>query len=250
MTTRALVSWMFADWLRAVPSAAGRWLKGNVGSAATIASLLFVGVQIGQSTKAARIEIRGQLYAGEFQMSKDEESDTSGTISDLWTGAPPDVSAERYGAHLLSRITTDRTVINAVSADDLLAAVFGTGAEPRPRSMDANNLRRMYLFTQRYFYHIHNAHDYWREGIVADGEWLTWKGILKEMQAHPMLLAVIANGASYQYFSRPFASFLQEEICPSIGDDPVAVRNCAFAQRFYPDMFADRALWLRRFPDY
>ena len=132
--------------------------------------------------------------------------------------------------------------------------MFDAAAFDDPKRREATTqLRRLFLHTQTNFYHIHNAHDYWREGVLVDQEWLTWKNSIRETNAHPMLVTVIWQGYRYRYFSRAFGRFLQQELCaesipPDHANPEAYIRGKEFIRLYYPEML--KSEWLDALPDY
>jgi len=120
--------------------------------------------------------------------------------------------------------------------------------------VDAKRTGWLFLYTQSNLYHVHSAFDYRNDGILTDPEWLTWKNLIREMNAHPVLLTVIWHGYRYRYFSRAFGRFLQQELCansvPPSGDadSDAYKRGKEFIRVFYPEMLKDD--WPNALPDY
>jgi hypothetical protein len=103
-------------------------------------------------------------------------------------------------------------------------------------------LRRTFGYLQNTLYHVNNAFDATDEGILEQGEWETWKGLLREAHSHPLLLTVIWHGYQNRYYSREFAAFLQQELILSLtasGQSPDYTgqpRDREFLAQYYPAM--------------
>ena len=178
-----------------------------------------------------------------------ESGDNDSVLSTNWALVPYSIQGKEYGAELLQLVTSYKPAIESKNAAELYhsmfdAAVFGifdTAVANDSRRNATRHLRRLFFHTQASFYHIHNAFDYNRDRILSDKEWLTWKGLIREMNAHPMLLTVIWQGYQNRYFSRNYAQFLQAElysgtIPADVADSEVYKRNKEFVLYFYPEM--------------
>jgi len=218
--------------------------------------------QLRANNQTNQVTIRGQLYQTENALLAAEGADDYQIFASIWASVPPDVSGAPYGQRLLGLITDDPVVLSTPNVEALYHraydAVTFADAQACNRtktSADAqacdrtNKLRRLFLFVQSNVYHMHNAFDYYRGGVMNSEEWETWKGLVGEMNAHPVLLMVIWHGYQHRYFSRAFGDFLKEEICgrSAFGTD-YRDRNCAFARYYYPEMFAPT--WSAALPAY
>jgi len=194
------------------------------------------------------------LYQNEAGMAADEASDEKQNLTTIWVLVPPTVRDQEFAATLVRFVSDDPTALNAKTAGELYYSMFdaATFADPKRRAA-TNQLRRLFIYTQTTFYHAQVAHDYWRDGILGDQEWLTWKNYIREINAHPMLITVIWQGYRNRYFSRAFGRFLQQELCadsvPSGDADPEAYkRGREFIRFFYADMLKKE--WPDALPDY
>jgi hypothetical protein len=96
------------------------------------------------------------------------------------------------------------------------------------------------------------ALDYKRDDILGSPEWKTWKGLLREAHAHPVLIATIWQGYQNRYFSRNFARFLQAELLRAnpgdVVDQKTFDRDREFIRYYYPEMCEPH--WADPLPDY
>ncbi len=221
-----------------------------VGVFVAVATMIALIVQLQANNRTNQVAIRGQLYQTEFGMTAEERAADDSVLNTLWVVVPSSVSAEEYSRTVLSTITTDSQILDSTIARDLFEATMGLSAFSPERTIETARVRRLYLYVQNYLYHVHNAHDYHADEVLKDGEWETWRGLIREMHAHPMLLATIWQGYQYKYFSRDFGIFLRQELCGRPGEQVSEgiARGCKVAQRLYPEMFA--AEWLSSLPTY
>lgn len=223
------------------------------GLLATVISLWFVVVQLQESTKTNKVSIRGQLYETEGSVAADEASEDSSNLSSVWAIPPADLEKQALASFLVSLGTEDATAIAAKNADELYRSIYDAAAFAKDRREKTKQLRKIFLFVQTNFYHVHNAFDYQADKVLTKEEWETWKGIIREMHGHPMLLAVIAQGHRYRYYSQGFARFLQAELCsptvPPDVEDPAEYRRAReFIRYYYPQMFESK--WVDVLPRY
>jgi hypothetical protein len=136
-------------------------------------------------------------------------------------------------------ITNDPTALAAPNAEDLYYAAFDISALTDSTRRDATSeLRRTFLHVQSIVYHVQNAFDFRKDQVLTHAEWLTWKGMIGEMNSHPVLMMVIWNGYQNRYLSREFGNFLRKELCGRSPYGPeYQARNSAFAKYYYPEMF-------------
>jgi len=96
------------------------------------------------------------------------------------------------------------------------------------------------------------ALDYKRDKILGGPEWETWKGLLRESHAHPVLIATIWQGYQNRYFSRSFGLFLQAELLRAgptdVRDLKTFDRDREFICYYYSAMC--NAHWAVSLPDY
>lgn len=216
--------------------------------------LIVLCFQLWENTKTNKVSIRAQLYQTEAMMSADESGDNESALSTIWAIVPYSIRQEKYGKALLELVTKEKTVLEARNAKELYYSMFGVPAlTDESHQKTTLHLRRLFLFAQTNFYHVHSAFDYNRDGILSDGEWLTWKGLLREVNAHPIILAVIWQGYQNRYFSSDFARFLQTELCSEtipadVADSEAYKRNREFILYFYPEMAKQN--WPDALPDY
>lgn len=248
-------------WSRALKQ---RWTPGTFSDRVQLAGLILTVIglivaiftvsgltkQLRVNDHTNRVAIRGQLYQTENALLGEEGSDNKETFATLWSEFPPEVQGRAYARSLLGLITADSAALTASSAEALHRAIYAPHAlRDEARRTQTAELRRLFLFVVSNLYHMHNAFDYSKDGILRPGEWATWKGIIGEMNAHPVLLAVIWHGYQNRYLSRDFGDFLQEEICGRAARSrPTGVRNCEFARAYYPDMFEPG--WSDALPNY
>ena len=219
-----------------------------------IAALIFVIYQLRENTRTNKVSIRGQLYQSESGMAADEASDEEQNLTTIWTLVPPDVRDQEFAKTLVQLVSDNSEALEAKTAEELYYCMFDVKVfANKDRRKATNQLRRLFLFIQNNIYHMHNAHDAKRDGILSSSEWLTWKNLIREMNAHPMLITVIWQGHRNRYFSKAFGRFLQQELCadsiPSGDADPEAYnRGKEFIGFYYPEMLKKE--WLDVLPDY
>ena len=156
-------------------------------------------------------------------------------------------------------MTEEEAILNCKSASELASLTFDADIladnQENGRRAKTAGLRVLWNSTQSYFYHVLEAHDHVKLGMLDKNEWETWNGIILEMGAHPLFLAVIAHGHRNRYFPRDFAKFVQAFVCPPDGKIPEGVwdkeiyrRNVEFVKAFYPAMLEEH--WADSLPDY
>lgn len=214
-------------------------------------SVCSISHQLKASNATNRVAVRSQLYEAENGFFEEEGSDSSAAFASLWARVPPQTMGGEYGVSLLRVITNDSTALAAPSAEALYHAAYDLSVLTDSTRRDATfDLRRTFMFVLTDVYHVMNAFDFYGDEVLTEAEWHTWKGIIGEMNSHPVLMAVIWHGYQNQYLSQQFADFLREEICP--GRSPFGpqyqARNCAFAMYYYPEMFRDG--WSSTLPHY
>ena len=225
-----------------------------VGFFVAIIALMGVLSQLRENTKTNKVAIRGQLYQTEAALAAGEAGDDEQTLTTIWALVPPTVTGHEFSATLLRLVTEDPAAIKAKTAEELRHIMFDATTFADPKRKDTTReLRRLFLVTQTTFYHVHAAFDYKRDGILSGDEWITWKNLIREMSAHPMLITIILHGYRHRYFSREFGTFLQQELCgeviPSdIADPETYKRGREFIRLFYPDMLKKE--WPNALPDY
>ncbi|MCA1633985.1 MAG: hypothetical protein LC802_09780 [Acidobacteria bacterium] len=184
----------------------------------------------------------------------DEATDDAKAFSTIWAFSPPQTSTDKRAIELLQLVTTDEAAFCARDAAELHHNMFDVAVfASKPRREATQDLRRLFLYTQTTYYHVHNSFDYQRDEIFPAAEWMTWKGLIREMHVHPMLLTVIWHSHQNRYISRAFAQFLQRELCsdeiPSdVADVETFKRDREFVRLFYPEM--TRREWPNELPDY
>ena len=220
-----------------------------------ICSLILVLLQLSENTKANLAATRGQLYATESSLARteSEDEDKLNLLSSIYVTIAPTYSKEKYKAALMGLIGGTDAALQANTATALYTQLYGYEAFRDDRDKKNAHARKVFLHLQDVFYHVHNAYDYWRNGILSEGEWKTWKGYIREIGPHPVLLAVILNGHRNRYFSQDFARFLQSELCPrDIPSDELdrdtTLRNSEFVRHFYEEM--TREDWPNALPHY
>jgi len=225
-----------------------------VGFIIAFISLWCVFFQLKENTKTNKVAIRGQLYQTEALTAADESGNDAQSLQTIWARVPPQIAGEQFSSTLLQLATTNKTAIKAKTPAELFHSMYdATVFANRSSCESTKNLRRLFLHAQTNLYHVHNAYDYKRDGILGNQEWYTWKGLIREMGAHPILLVAIWQGYQNRYFSRPFAKFLQNELCPEsipqdIADIESFKRDREFIRLFYPEM--TKKDWPNLLPDY
>jgi hypothetical protein len=230
------------------------WRKASLSDIVAIIALPLVYYQLSEITKTNTVSIRGQLYQTELGPGADEARDDQQNLTTLWAQAPPNVTDHEFYATLIRLVTDDPTALKSKTAKELYHSMFDATVFADPQRRAATNaLRRLFLYTQNNVYHVHNAFDYRKGGILRDEEWITWKNLVCEMNAHPMLLTVIWHGYRYRYFSRDFGRFLQRELFANSApcgnaDSDAYKRGKEFIRVFYPEMLKDD--WPNELPGY
>lgn len=144
---------------------------------------------------------------------------------------------------MLGLVSKDSIAANALTAEGLYRSIWDVSAfSDEGRRKETKSLRKLFLFIQSNFYHVHNAFDYRQDNVLNPEEWKTWKGLLREMHGHPMLLAVIYQGHRNRYYSSKFAEFIQKELCSEVVPADVAdreeyVQAREFIRYYYKEMF-------------
>jgi len=221
----------------------------------TICSLIFLVLQLRENTKATVAATRGQLYTTESSLAgtEKEDEDNLSLLSSIYVAIAPTYSKEKYQSALMGLIGGTDAALGATTAKALYTQLYGYEAFRDDRDRKNAKARKIFLHLQDVFYHVHNAHDYWKNGILSESEWKTWKGYIREIGPHPVLLAVIWNGYQNRYFSRDYARFLQSELCPRVIpadeiDRDTTQRNSEFVRYFYEEM--TREDWGNALPHY
>ncbi|MCK9392169.1 MAG: hypothetical protein M0Q01_11465 [Syntrophales bacterium] len=219
-----------------------------------VASLILVYGQLRENNKANVAATRGQLYQKEDSLSRVESEDKEQTSSIIYLQAPVKYQGKALRDAFLGLLDADDKVTNAESASALEKALFDLDQFKDPKVRKKNKKAvELFLHTGETFYHVHNSFDYMQDGILSKKEWDTWKGQIREIGANPMLLAVIYQGWKYQYFSRKYGKFIQDELCakippPDVFDREKYERDRNFIISFYPEMMEEK--WLLWLPDY
>ena len=222
-----------------------------IGALLTIFSLLLVWGQLRANNKTNKVSIRGQLYEREVEMASDEASEH--VLNTMWALVPTNVRTQAYASTLLRLVTSDPAVLRSKSAAQLYHAMYDVGTLSNPgRRAATQDLRTLYLYAQTNLYHVHMALDYKRDKILGGPEWETWKGLLRESHAHPVLIATIWQGYQNRYFSRSFGLFLQAELLRAgptdVRDLKTFDRDREFICYYYSAMC--NAHWAVSLPDY
>lgn len=218
------------------------------------ASVFVISFQLSENVKQNRVSIRGQLYETENSLEKEGREDD--ILNSIYTYEESSTESWVFYKKLLSTATKNEKALNDTTPDGLYETMFGpnTLADSIQRK-ETENLRRVFLYTQAVLYHIHNAFDYQKDGILTKAEWVTWQGSIREMSAHPVFLTVVWQGHKFSYFSKKFAKFLQEI---TLSPDPKELktkadsldyqRDVKFIKLFYPEMALQN--WADPMPDY
>lgn len=223
-----------------------------LGALLTVISLLLVYYQLRVNNDTNKVSIRGQL--NDRQTGIGANMAEIQALSTVWAISSPQLSTDQVAPTLLPLVTSDPTALKAKNPAELYHSMFDVAVfADQSRGAATQDLRRLFLYTQDEFYLVQNVFDYKHDKIVSEGEWRVWKGTIREMHAHPMLLTVIWQGYQNRYFSRKFAEFLQAEICPDDLPNDVAdiegfKRDRDFVRFFYPEM--TKKDWPNVLPDY
>ena len=223
---------------------------------ATAAGLIFLVAQTSELQKASKATIRAQLYERENEFFQQEDAETRLCKGTIWITLPAAVGGHEYLKDRLKPFQVAPAAIESIqSPQDLWNLMYGPDQLTPRLDAPAENcsLRRAYLYIASNLYHVHNAFDYWQDGILDAGEWRTWSGLISNIGPHPLLLVAIWDGYQNHYFSKCFAEFLQSQLCPhdaheAAVDDPASARDRAFTRSFYAEMCSRN--WAARLPEY
>lgn len=197
------------------------------------------GAQAQELATATRNGIRTQLYKSyEHQIDATHQWDF---LNSLYTTLPAAMSGDSFRTNLLGMLTTDQLVLRAGTAEAPYDSMFGADAFSDARRSGTEDVRRAYVHAQEVFYSLHVTFDYAMDGTLEVGEWNTWRETLLEMNAHPILLAVIWQGARHHYISRSFGEFLRRSLAAAeipcyVADHRDYERDRAFIALFLPEM--------------
>lgn len=216
-----------------------------------IATGSLIYLQVGANITTNKMAMRGQLY--QYEADNTREARANDVLHNIWLTVPNKVTGFNYSRSLLSTLTTDTAIQNVRSPEELYDKVWGYNTMTNPaRAEETKKLRLAFTSAQSELYHIHNAFDYSEEDIMDKQEWETWKGSIREMSAHPLFVTAVWQGYQYQYFSREFAKFLQDEICSpipiNVTDKADYFRDLDFIRKFYPEM--TKPNWHMAMPSY
>lgn len=217
-------------------------------------SAFFILRQLKENANQNKVSMRGQLYASEGEYEKDAREDD--ILNAVWVKVPVEVRDTNYSYALLSVLTSDDEILKVKNVKDLYYYIWSyESMSDSTRRSKTKELRKVFLYTQSVLYLVHNAYDYTADGILNSIEWKTWKGSIRELSANPIFLCTIWQGYRYNYFSKKFAEFLQEELCSltpegltSKYDSLVYFRDREFIGIFYPEMLKES--WTQSMPDY
>lgn len=182
---------------------------------------------VNQNTQSMKSGIRAQLYEGDRVLNEREFQNPWLNVAYLdkaeWKKSPHQYARKRLEGEFPSLVKNAEQVTLDL-LDGISAGEFPEGvAVEAPQ--ETERLRKLTSHMEAWLYHLEAAYDYRNEGIIAEGEWKTWKGWLKQMGPHPVLLMVIRSGIENKYICREFASELYKtmvaempENVPVIGD--------------------------------
>lgn len=219
----------------------------------TAFSLLLITAQINKNSESNLAAIRAQLYGTEKELAQEEVDDDAKGANILFsTYAIVDfpIEPDAYATLRISASANTNAADIPIKSEALQKWLYGLDAPVDARRAD---LRRACLHMQNIMYHMHNAFDYHKAKILSPNEWKTWKGNIAEMGPHPLLLASIWEGYKYDYFSRDFAQYLQDEL---FGVEKGASKEKIARQNFnkrvigicYPEM--TNSSWPIKLPSY
>lgn len=188
---------------------------------------------------ANSVAARGQLYSNFEKIADRERDDLEYGL--LLLDVPITVPVSDYSKHVLGSITDNIDIISIKSAEELFNIIWGIDFWKTGNKEDLKRLRKIYLHAESYIYHLYNAFDYKKEGIMEEGEWMTWKASLDDMGGNPITFAAMWSAHRRGYFSKEFASELQKKYMNNkILEDRTKI--------FYKEMLD--ASWLKAFPSY
>ncbi len=146
----------------------------------TALSLALIVLQVEKSAQSNLAATRGQLYVTESSLaeaeSEKEDEDNRSLLSSIYVTLAPTYSKENYQSALMGLIGGPEATQKANSANALYTQLYGYEAfRDLATRKDNADARKVFLHIQDIFYHVHNAHDYWKNGILTEEEWKTWK---------------------------------------------------------------------------
>ena len=159
-----------------------------------LVSIIGLVYQLRLSNRTNQVSIRGQLYQASFGLTTEERTtpESEAVLSSLWALIPQSLPLEDAVRARMELFTADPLALAATTPADLYSSAFSIDAFQNPaRREETAKIRKVFLHAQNQVYHVHNAFDYHQDGVLTDGEWETWRGSIRELHGHPMLLAGI-----------------------------------------------------------
>jgi hypothetical protein len=204
------------------------------------------------------VNVRAQLYAAERELADRESQTPVLQLAFLRLGAS--VPPANYAAAILLQCLPPKNENpegRGFMRLDLVAASFAheeflvqsntakklfeiLWSESMVMSPELTNLRALYLHIEKYLYHLHNAYDYDKEGVLPEGEWEEWNGLIRDIGPHPVMLACLFSANEHGYLSKSFAAELQNTYRSD-------ARMRAVVGAYYPEMLDPH--WLNAFRD-
>lgn len=223
-------------------------------------TLIILVDQLRENTKTNKLSIRDQLYTAEAAYM--EEGKNIDELNSIWIKVDDSIYGLDYSRNLLKILTSDSLIINSQNVRELYFWINGYKSfEDTITKKNSELLRQFFLYAQTLIFHIHNAFDYQKEGIISTQEWTTWKGLIRDVSAHPIILVVFYDAILHKYCSQSFAEFIKEELLinsPKETDyenlldyefaSKTFKRDTSFIRLFYPDMFSKN--WGAKLPKY
>jgi hypothetical protein len=212
------------------------------GAVCTLSGVGVAFFALSEYTKANRAEARAQLYGAERSISEAEIRDP--ILQRLYANPSTGVDANGYIKELLSIAAfgdprSDFEPFKSFKhARDIYDYIWGAEQFNDP---GVTELRKLYLHAELYIYHLHNCFDLKDEAFITPNEWETWRHLIDEIGPHPVTLAVIISAEDHRYFSKDFATMLQNSFRERKLDEAVV-------RKLYPDIL--KPTWPEKFQNF
>lgn len=223
------------------------WTLAKIGNLligiATIVATIIGWLAFKEYKATNRLTARSQLYATEQLIASRETGDA--VYGNFYVDVPNNLPPKDYCRLLINILSGDDSLSEITTAQGLHDYIWSTDtwrmADTGKKKEQLQQLRKIYLHSETYLYHIHNAFDYKEEGIISDGEWDTWAGLISDIGANPIFLSAIHSAYEQGYMSKPFAEELKQRLI----QDPKQKEVIGF---FYPKLLEQA--WVNNFSTY
>ena len=183
-------------------------------------------VSLHKNTISLRGSIRGQIYAGDRQLSQREYDDPTGTICSIYTDYPSKgVSTAAYVQARLKPFVPDDTHGTHTrfdTAEALEAALWGDATfmlDARGSAAKLKEVRRAAIHVEEYFNHLAAIYDSKADGVITPDEWKTWRAWFRDVKTHPLLMLALYRALENGYVGRHFAIEARDAMCQGDADD-------------------------------